>query len=61
MMMSIVKNEDRWITIGTDTSGIIRVVVHTFEQINEEQSAIRIISARTAARTEVLQYQEGNG
>jgi len=37
--------EDRWITLGVDDTGILRVVVHTFEQIEEDAWRIRIISA----------------
>ena len=28
--------EDRWITLGVDDTGILRVVIHTFEQIEED-------------------------
>ena len=52
------QDEDRWVTIGTDRSGVIRVVIHTFEQVDSGQCEIRIISARKATRTEILQYQE---
>ena len=50
--------EDRWITIGIDSSGVLRVVVHTFEQISEDVCEIRIISARKATRREARQYRE---
>ena len=52
------QNEDRWITLGIDSSGSVRVVVHTFEQVSQELCRIRIISARKATSEEVLQYQE---
>jgi uncharacterized protein len=51
--------EDRWITIGIDIGGIVRVVVHTFEQIDEDLWEIRIISARKATQAEINQYSEG--
>jgi uncharacterized DUF497 family protein len=54
------EDEDRWITIGVDNGGVLRVVVHTFEQIDEDWSDIRIISARKATNTEARQYREGN-
>jgi uncharacterized DUF497 family protein len=54
------KDEDRWITIGIDSSGILRVVIHTFEQVDEDWCEIRIISARKATVTETNQYIEGN-
>ena len=41
-------DEDRWITIGIDSSGILRVVVHTFAQVAENACEIRIVSARAA-------------
>ena len=51
--------EDRWITIGLDSGGVLRVVVHTFEQVSEDLVEIRIISARKAVRAEARQYREG--
>ena len=53
------KDEDRWITIGIDNGGTLRVVSHTFEQVSEKLCEIRIISARKATNTEVNQYGEG--
>jgi uncharacterized DUF497 family protein len=50
--------EDRWITIGVDSGGVLRVVVHTFEQYSHELVEIRIISARKATRAEIAQYME---
>lgn len=52
-------NEDRWITLGLDSRGVLCVVIHTFEQIDEGMVEIRIISARTATKAEGHQYQEG--
>ncbi len=54
------EDEARWITLGIDNTGVVRVVVHTFEQINDELCQIRIISARKATNTEVRQYREEN-
>jgi uncharacterized DUF497 family protein len=54
------EGEDRWITIGIDSSGILRVVIHTFEQVDEDLCEIRIISARKATSAETNQYREGN-
>ena len=50
--------EDRWITIGIDSTGVLRVVVHTFEQISEDLCEIRIISVRKATKREARQYKE---
>jgi uncharacterized DUF497 family protein len=51
--------EDRWVTIGIDTSGVVSVVIHTFKQIEENLCEIRIISARKSTTTEMNQYLEG--
>ena len=50
-------SEDRWITIGKTKSEIISVVVHTFQEIQEDNIRIRIISARKATNNEKRQYQ----
>ena len=54
------EGEDRWITIGVDSGGVLRVVVHTFEQIEQDLCEIRIISARKAVSRETSQYREGS-
>jgi uncharacterized DUF497 family protein len=51
------QNEDRWITLGLDETGILRVVIHTFDQINQDSCLIRIISARKATFKEQQSYQ----
>lgn len=53
--------EDRWITLGIDSGGTLRVVVHTYRQVDEDRCVIRIISARKATLTESQQYAEGTG
>lgn len=50
--------EERWITIGLDAAGLLRVVVHTFEQVAEDLCHLRIISARKATSAEQRQYEE---
>jgi uncharacterized DUF497 family protein len=52
--------EDRWVTMGLDSTGVVRVVVHTFEQVDEGLCEIRIISARKATKREAEQYREGS-
>jgi uncharacterized DUF497 family protein len=52
------QDEDRWTTIGLDETGILRVVIHTFEEIDKSFYLIRIISARKATFTEIQAYQE---
>lgn len=51
--------EDRWITLGIDDVGVLRTVVHTYNQIDENKCIIRIISARKATDAESRQYEEG--
>ena len=52
-------NEDRWITLGVDKNGVLLVVIHTFVQVDRNVN-IRIITARRATKTEILQYEEFN-
>lgn len=54
------QSEDRWITMGIDDSGVLRIVVHTFKQVDEGECEIRVISARKATSRESQQYQEGS-
>lgn len=51
------ESEDRWVTIGVDNSGVLRVVVHTAEHLDVDLLRIRIISARKAEWPEIRQYQ----
>jgi hypothetical protein len=47
-------SEQRFITIGMDGFGRVLVVVYAWREDN-----IRIISARKAVRSEVMQYESG--
>ncbi len=49
--------EKRWISLGLSGNGNILLVVHTYNDINEEGARIRIISARKATKREKSQYQ----
>jgi len=49
-------DEDRWITLGKDRNNVTIVVVHTFREIDSDNSSIRIISARRATKSEDKQY-----
>jgi len=51
--------EERWITIGLDESGILLVLVHTFEKVLSNSARIRVISARKATKEETKNYEEG--
>ena len=50
-------DEARWITLGIDNSGSVRVVIHTFEELSIDVYRVRIISARKAEPHEIEQYQ----
>ena len=52
------EKEDRWITMGINGGGILRVVIHTFEQIDQDSIEIRVISVRKATKREAEQYRE---
>jgi uncharacterized DUF497 family protein len=49
------ETEDRFILLGLGTSGRILVVCHCYRE--EEESIVRIISARKADREEQRQYR----
>ena len=50
------ENEERWLTMGLDQSGILLVVSHTFKMVDTSTYEIRIISARKTDKSEVKQY-----
>jgi hypothetical protein len=51
------EEEDRWITLGMDKTGILFVVHHTFRKADQDNCNIRLISARKPTRRETKQYQ----
>ena len=51
--------ENRWITIGLSDTNKLLVVVHTFNEADNKNTLIRIISARKATKSESKQYKEG--
>ena len=50
--------EERWVTLGETTRGHLLVVVHTWNDIDPDRSAVRIISARRPTANEARQYRE---
>ncbi|MHB8655019.1 MAG: BrnT family toxin [Terriglobia bacterium] len=50
--------EERWVTMGKDSYGRVLLLIHTYTQVSEEESRIRIISARKATKQEAAQYKE---
>lgn len=51
------KDEERWITLGIDRTGVLLVVCHTYREENEISAMIRIFSARRATKNEEKQYE----
>jgi uncharacterized DUF497 family protein len=52
------EDEERWATLGQAENGQHLVVIHTFEQANPTEARIRVISARTATKREIQNYEE---
>jgi uncharacterized protein len=52
------EDEDRWLTLGMDGTGMLLVVVHTFKEQKSGVMNIRIISARRANQVETQAYCE---
>jgi len=51
------EKEDRWVTLGRTKDGLYLVVVHTFNEYDEDTVTIRMISARKATGREIRQYE----
>ena len=51
------QDEDRWVTLGLDSSGTLLVTMHTFYALDDSSRRVRMISARKANRKEARQYQ----
>ena len=51
------ETEERWITLGQADNGRLLVVIHTFQELDQHNAAVRIISARPATRHEQQQYE----
>lgn len=52
------ENEDRWITMGLSISGTLLTVNHTYQQVDDKNAIVRIISSRKASKQERKQYEE---
>ena len=52
--------EERWLTLGQARNGMLLVVAHTCREIDMWETAVRIISARSATRHERRQYEESH-
>ena len=51
------ETEERWTTLGQADNGRLLVVIHTFQELDQYNAAVRIISARPATRHEQRQYE----
>jgi uncharacterized DUF497 family protein len=48
--------EERWVTLGIDETGVLLVVCHTYQGTGKMSARIRIISTRKATHREMSQY-----
>jgi len=53
------ETDERWLTMGLDRNGMLLVNSQTFADVSDSVYKIRIISARTATKTELKQYEKG--
>lgn len=51
-------SEERWITLGLTEKGGLLAVHHTYEEMDDDNLLIRIISSRKATKGEIHQYTE---
>ena len=51
------QNEDRWFTMGTDSSGVLLAVAHALQESSPGRIRVRLISARQATRHERQHYE----
>ena len=51
------EEEERWITLGLDETGVLLVLSHTYHEETENSARVRLISARKATKNEKKQYQ----
>ena len=51
-------SERGWVTLGLSGSGLLLVVIHTYEEKGAGSASLRIISARRATNSEMRDYEE---
>ena len=51
------EEEERWITLGLDETGVLLVISHTYLEEADQSARVRLISARKATKNEKKQYQ----
>ena len=52
------QNEERWFTMGFDSSGRLLAVAHTYQSAGQSGAGVRIISAHKATKHERRLYEE---
>jgi uncharacterized DUF497 family protein len=52
------EDEERWVTIGSDSRGRVLVLIHTFAEVSPGEAKIRMISARKATKSETRQDED---
>jgi uncharacterized DUF497 family protein len=50
--------EERWIALGMAATGVLLVVVYTWNEVDRENVNVRIISARKATSVEQSAYED---
>ena len=50
------EEEERWITLGLDETGMLLVLSHTYHEETENSARVRLISVRKATKNEKKQY-----
>jgi uncharacterized DUF497 family protein len=51
------QDENRWITLGLDRTGVLLIVCHTYREETETGARVRLISARKATKNETKQHE----
>lgn len=49
--------EERWVTLGQADNSKLLVVVHTYQENDQHNATVRIISARAATKREQRSYE----
>lgn len=52
------EEEERWVTMGVDRNDVLLVVIHTFKEIDDGNTTVRIIPARKPTKSEAKEYEE---
>jgi uncharacterized DUF497 family protein len=52
------ETEERWISIGCASNGVVLSVIYLWSEVNLKVTRIRLISARKATQSEIRYYQE---